>query len=97
MGNSSFCQPRTTSRRSTSRSNKVPFIIDGELKINESRAIAAYLVDKYMPSDNTLFPKDLVERARVNELLYIDVSAPYPAASRLLGPLLFGHSKDLDP
>ena len=77
--------------------HKIPFIIDGELKINESRAIAAYLADKYMPSDNTLFSKDPVERARVNELLYIDASALYPAASRLLRPLLFGHSKELDP
>lgn len=77
--------------------HKVPFIVDGDLKINESRAISTYLVTKYMPNDDSLYPKDPVKRARVDELLYIDCGTLHPAALRLLRRKLFGKVDKLDP
>lgn len=69
--------------------HKVPFIVDGDLKMNESRAIMGYLINKYKP-DSTLYPKDPTERAKVDEFLYYDIGTLYPAGSKLFIPLLFG-------
>lgn len=77
--------------------HKVPFVVDGELKLNESRAIMAYLVDRYMPADNTLYPRDPVERARVDEVLYIDASLLFPSLSTMYRPLLFSPATEFNP
>ena len=42
----------------------VPLLEDGDLRLTESSAILKYLADK---TDSTLYPKDLKQRARVNE------------------------------
>ncbi|KYN34226.1 Glutathione S-transferase 1-1 [Trachymyrmex septentrionalis] len=51
----------------------VPFLIDDDLKISESRAIMAYLVDQY-GQDDTLYPRNIEARALVNQRLYFDLS-----------------------
>ncbi|KAG5317642.1 GSTT1 transferase, partial [Pseudoatta argentina] len=55
----------------------VPFLIDDDLKISESRAIMAYLVDQY-GQDDTLYPRNIEARALVNQRLYFDLGNLYP-------------------
>lgn len=75
--------------------HKVPFIVDGDLKLGESRAIISYLASKY-GNNSPLYPTDPVQRARIDELLYFDGTTLYPALSHLYRPLLF-EGKPLDP
>lgn len=68
---------------------KVPFMIDGDVKIGESRAIAAYLCNKYMPDDNTLYPRDPHKRAKVDELLWFEGTSLFQSVSRYIRPLIY--------
>lgn len=74
---------------------KIPFIVDGDLKIGESRAIAAYISNKYLPVNNTLYPHDPVLRAKVDEALWFEGCSLYQSASLFLKPKLYG-AKELD-
>ncbi|XP_045106874.1 glutathione S-transferase D7-like isoform X2 [Portunus trituberculatus] len=49
----------------------VPTLVDGDLVLTESRAISTYLVSRY-GKDDSLYPKDVVTRAKVDGLLYFD-------------------------
>lgn len=71
----------------------MPFIIDGGVRLSESHAIMAYLVDKYAKNDS-IYPKDVVTRAKINEMLYFDASALSPTAMSFLDPCFFGGHKN---
>lgn len=76
---------------------KVPFIINGDLRLGESRAIMAYLVNKYKPNDEHLYPQSNLElRAKIDELLQYDAGTLWPAKSRLFWPKIFGSAKEFD-
>jgi glutathione S-transferase len=47
-------------------SRQVPVLEDGDLRLTESSAILKYLADKI---DSPAYPKDLKQRARVNEMM----------------------------
>ncbi|KRT84952.1 Glutathione S-transferase [Oryctes borbonicus] len=49
----------------------VPTLEDGEVVLTNSHAISIYLVEKY-GQDDTLYPKDIVTRALINQRLFFD-------------------------
>lgn len=68
----------------------VPFIIDGDLAINECRAIMTYLVSQYGSHKQYLYPLDPKVRARVDALLYFEMGTLYQSAYDLFKPMLLG-------
>jgi glutathione S-transferase len=76
--------------------HRVPYIIDGDLKMGESRAIMMYLVNKYKPDAVHLYPREPEKRALVDELLFYDIGTLFSAQSKLLRPMLLGPVKELN-
>jgi len=72
--------------------HNIPTMVDGEFVMNESRAIAAYLVNKY-GKDDKMYPKDAEVRARVDQRLYFDMGVFYKAFGECVYPVMFGGDK----
>jgi len=72
--------------------HNIPTMVDGDFVMNESRAIAAYLVNKY-GKDDKLYPKDAEVRARVDQRLYFDMGVFYKAFGECVYPVMFGGDK----
>jgi len=68
--------------------HNIPAVVDGDLCMNESRAIAAYLVNKY-GKDDKLYPKDAETRYKVDKIMYFDMGAFYKALADILYPKMF--------
>lgn len=73
----------------------VPTLVDGSFTLWESRAILGYLIDKYA-SDNDLYPRDPVKRARINRMLQYDLVNVERRVGEFIRPQLF-ESKPADP
>jgi len=71
--------------------HNIPTMKDGNFVLNESRAIAAYLVNKY-GKDDSLYPKDPEARAVVDQRMYFDMGAFYKAFGDCVYPIMFGGS-----
>ncbi|KAK9508021.1 hypothetical protein O3M35_007772 [Rhynocoris fuscipes] len=69
--------------------HNVPCIVDGDLTLNESRAIATYLVSQY-GKDDSLYPKDPKKRAIVDQRLYFDMGTLYQRFGDVYYPMIFG-------
>lgn len=72
--------------------HNIPTMVDGDFVMNESRAIAAYLVQKYA-EDDKMYPKDPEIRARVDQRLYFDMGVFYKAFGECVNPLMFKGAK----
>lgn len=56
----------------------MPTLDDNGFILTESRAIGVYLAEKYFPEGHSLYPKDVKQRARINQLLQFDCGTLYP-------------------
>jgi glutathione S-transferase len=69
----------------------IPTLEDGDFRLTESSAILKYLADKI---GSPAYPKDLKERARVNELMdWVNVNFYRDFGYGLVYPQLFPHHK----
>jgi glutathione S-transferase len=69
----------------------VPVLEDGDLRLTESSAILKYLADKI---DSPAYPKDLKQRARVNEVMdWFNTNFYRDYGYGLIYPQLFAHQK----
>jgi glutathione S-transferase len=69
----------------------VPMLEDGDLKLTESSAILKYLADK---AGSPAYPKDLKQRAKVNEVMdWLNTNFYREWAYNLCYPQLFPHLK----
>lgn len=69
----------------------VPVLEDGDLRLTESSAILKYLADKF---DSPAYPKDLKQRARVNERMdWFNTNFYRDYAYNLIYPQIFPHHK----
>lgn len=64
----------------------LPTLDDNGFYVTESRAIMGYLVDQY-GRDDSLYPKDVKERTRVNQMLFFDVGTLYQRFSDYYFPV----------
>lgn len=55
----------------------MPTLTDDDFIIWDSHAICAYLIDKYAP-DSSLYPKDLQQRALIDQRLHFDSGVLFP-------------------
>ncbi len=73
----------------------VPMLEDGDLRLTESSAILKYLADKV---GSPAYPKDLKQRAKVNEMMdWLNTNFYREYAYNLIYPQLFPHMKRPDP
>ncbi|KAH8400719.1 hypothetical protein KR009_000528 [Drosophila setifemur] len=73
----------------------VPLLEDDDACIWDSHAIMAYLVEKYASNDD-LYPKDLLQRAKVDQLMHFESGVVFEAAlRRLTRPVLFNGESTL--
>lgn len=63
--------------------HQVPVLVDGDFVLTESRAIMAYLVNKYKP-DSELYPSEPRSRALVDQRLYYDATVVFESCAHII-------------
>uniref|UniRef100_A0A1I8PEM3 Uncharacterized protein n=1 Tax=Stomoxys calcitrans TaxID=35570 RepID=A0A1I8PEM3_STOCA len=67
----------------------LPTLIDGSAVIYDSHAICSYLVEKYAPNDDKLYPKDLIKRAFVDAILHFDSCDLFSPMRSMYAPIFY--------
>lgn len=73
----------------------IPTLDDDEFYLWESRAILIYLVEKYASNDS-LYPKDPQQRAKVNQQLFFDCDTLYTRFGKCVYPMMFGKATSIE-
>lgn len=63
--------------------HQVPVLVDDDFVLTESRAILAYLVNKFKPGD-ALYPADPRARAVVDQKLYYDATVLFESCAQII-------------
>lgn len=63
--------------------HQVPVLVDGEFVLTESRAILAYLINKFKPGDD-LYPTEPKARAIVDQRLYYDATVVFESNAQII-------------
>jgi len=74
----------------------IPVLKDGHLVIPESRAICTYLISKYAPDNDKMYPKCPAQRALVDSYLQFDLGTFYKSIAAYYYPVYFKGAKDFD-
>lgn len=72
----------------------VPVLVNGETKVFDSSAICIYLVEKFA-KDDSLYPKNLELRTKVNERLFYVSSYMFPRGYQIFFPVFFGAETEI--
>lgn len=63
--------------------HQVPVLVDGDFVLTESRAILAYLVNKFQPG-SSLYPSEAKARAIVDQRLYYDATVVFESSASII-------------
>lgn len=67
--------------------HQLPALVDGDFVLTESRAILAYLVNKFKPG-SSLYPTEPKARAVVDQRLYYDATTVYSSVAQIVVRIL---------
>jgi len=73
----------------------IPAIDDGDFRLYESRAIIKYFADKYTDNGTQLYPKDLKQRAIIEQQLSVESSNVTPLIMKIVVQLMFNKFRGL--
>ena len=76
--------------------HNIPTLVDGDFVTNESRAAAAYLVNKHGgEKKNQIYPESPEDRARVDHRMYFDMGTLYKAFGECVYPIMMGLESEI--